>query len=700
MKAFSLRLLAVFSVLAILTQTTQAATKVTLESLLNEMVDRETLASFPDPAYTCKQSSSYDRDSVSPDDKKTWFANWDRSQFVRIDEKDGKKEYVLHDAEGPGALVRAWMTWHGPGGGEFSNGTLRIYIDDMEKPVVEGKASEVIDQGLLTGGPLSQGVSPETPYAQRGHNLYLPIPYSKRCKVTYSTDVPVDQGARTGEALYYQINYRTYDDDVQVESFSLDRLKAAQATIDAVNKKLAEGTRDAANSWKVEQRQGSIAPGKASEPLTLTGSRAIRSLECKIAADDVEQALRSTVLEIKFDGESTVWTPIGEFFGTGYKLRPYQTWYTKVAKDGTLSAAWVMPFEREAKIVVHNFGDQPVQIEGKVSHSDWKWDDRSMHFHSTWRQLTEIETPGNHFPNEMSTPSAIDVNYVTVDGKGVYVGDTLTIMNGDANWWGEGDEKIFVDGEKFPSHFGTGTEDYYGYAWCRPEYFEAAFHAQPEGGGNLAGGYSVNDRYRALDAIPFEKSLKFDMELWHWGKGKNNYAPTTFWYARPGATANVAADPETAALKVAKERTDIMPIFRVPGAIEGETLKVVERTGGTSQAQNAGFGWSNDGQLWWMDGLVGDKLVVEFPVEKAGRYAVLANLTKAADYGIVELSVNDGEPKEFDRYNQDVKHDQVDLGTYDLEEGDNTLTVKIVGANSKAAPRRMFGLDYLKLEAK
>jgi hypothetical protein len=101
-----------------------------------------------------------------------------------------------------------------------------------------------------------------------------------------------------------------------------------------------------------------------------------------------------------------------------------------------------------------------------------------------------------------------------------------------------------------------------------------------------------------------------------------------------------------------------------------------------------------------MDGVIGDKLVVEFPVERAGRYAVSANLTKAADYGIVEVSVNNGEPKEFDRYNPDVKHDQVGLGTFDLEEGNNTLTVKIVGANPKAAPRRMFGLDYIKLEAK
>ena len=697
MKLSCLQFLALAGAIVGMTAVARAADSITIESLLREMVDREAVARFPDPAYTCAQSSSYDRTSVSPDDEKAWFANWDRSQFVRIEEREGRKEYVLHDADGPGALVRIWMTWHGPGGGEFSNGTLRVYIDGNEEPAIEGPATDVIDKGMLAGPPLSQGVSPETPYAQRGHNLYLPIPYARHCKVTYSTDVPVDQGARTGEALYYQINYRTYTDDVNVESFSMDRLKAAKDAVEATNKKLADASRDSADEWISEDRSGALAPGESSEPLRIHGTRAIRELQCKLSADDVEQALRSTVLEIRFDGKRTVWCPIGEFFGTGYKVREFETWYTKADDDGTLSCSWVMPFEREAAIVVHNHGDQQVQIEGKLHHSDWEWDDRSMHFHSTWRQLTEVETAGNH---GMDDPNAIDVNYVTVEGKGVYVGDTLTLCNGAADWWGEGDEKIYVDGEEFPSHFGTGTEDYYGYAWCRPEYFTAPFHAQPDGSGNLAGGFSVNSRYRALDAIPFKNALHFDMELWHWGKTKINYAPATFWYARPGATANVEPDPETVALPVAKERTDLVPVFRVPGAIEGESLEVDQVSGGNTQVQNASFGWSGDAQLWWMDGKKGDKLVLEFPAEKAGRYTVLANVTKASDYAIVRLSVNGEQSKELDRFSRDVGHDVVELGTFDLSEGANQLQVEIVGANPEAAPRRMFGLDYLKLEAK
>ena len=86
---------------------------VSLRSLLQEMTDRARPARLPKPAYTCRQFSSFDREATGRDKKETWFANWDRSQFVRIEERQGRKEHVLMDAEGPGAIVRFWATWHG-----------------------------------------------------------------------------------------------------------------------------------------------------------------------------------------------------------------------------------------------------------------------------------------------------------------------------------------------------------------------------------------------------------------------------------------------------------------------------------------------------------------------------------------------------------------------------------------------------------
>ncbi|WP_442483538.1 glycoside hydrolase family 172 protein [Aeoliella sp. SH292] len=683
-----------------------AADVVTLPSLLEEMTSRETLARFPQPAYTCAQASSYDRDSVDPADHDKWMANGDRSQWVRIDdvEIDGKKqkEYVMMDQEGPGALVRFWATWHGPRVDgkvqKFSNGTLRVYLDGSDKPAIEGPIEEVISKGLLCEGPLSQSVSPLTPYANRGHNLYFPIPYAKSCKVTYTTDVPIDRGARTGEALYYQINYRTYEPGTQVETFSMDNLAKAEEAVAKAQEKLLGYAVVEGNSRSVTNYMGQLAAGD-SATLEMEGSQAIRQISLKLDAENQNQALRSTILKIEFDGEQTVWVPVGEFFGIGYQPAEHKTFYTETKADGSLAVNWVMPFAKSAKLTLENLGDQTVNIaDWSVTATPWKWDDRSLHFHTTWHELRHVDT---WVDAKKPGAGAYDVNYVTVNGKGVYAGDTLTIFNGAARWWGEGDEKIYVDGEKFPSHFGTGTEDYYGYAWCRPENFTAPMHAQPTGDGNLVGGFAVNSRYRALDAIPFEKSLKFDMELWHWADTKVNFAPTTFFYARPGATTNSRPLPDAATQPVTMTRGEIGTVFAVEGAIEAETLKVASVSGGNAAPQVHGdWGWSNDSQVWWQGAKEGDELVIEFPVKKAGRYAVDAALTSAPDYAKVDILVNDQKAASVDGYAEDVKSSVTKLGEFDLAEGTNRLTVRMTGYNPKAQKRGMFGLDYLKLEAK
>src|SRR5699024_1571265 len=131
---------------------------VNLESLLKEMVKREAVARFPEPYYTTRQYSSYDRNATKPGDSKS-FAKWDLSQCIRIEQNQGRKEYVMLDQEGPGAIVRFWMTFAGEGGGR---GTLRVYFDNEEEPTIEGTAFEVLSGGLLVGAPLSASVSPKT----------------------------------------------------------------------------------------------------------------------------------------------------------------------------------------------------------------------------------------------------------------------------------------------------------------------------------------------------------------------------------------------------------------------------------------------------------------------------------------------------------------------------------------------------------
>jgi len=668
-----------------------------MESLLLEMVDRDNLARLPEPAYTCKQFSSYDRNADTPG-APTWWANMDRSYFLRVEENQGRKEHVLMDTAGPGAVVRFWATWHGPGGGPFSNGTMRIYLDGNPTPVIEGPFEDVIDKGFLTGPPLSQGVSPLTDYRRRGHNLYLPIPYAKHCKITYECQVLIDDGGRRGEALYYQINYRTYEPSTQVKTFSMSDLTRAQETLKRVQGMLAQSPQTAQDIAADGSPSSTLAAGKDLRIRVDGEGHAISAVILKFQADDMEQALRSTVLQIKFDGQRTVWCPVGDFFGTGYKLNAFSTWYTAVGGDGTLSCYWRMPYQQMAVVSLLNLGKQAVTVESmRVRTCPWEWDQRSLYFHTTWKQWHKIATKAN---TQARDHGASDLNWATIQGQGLYVGDTLTLFNGAASWWGEGDEKIYVDGETFPSHFGTGTEDYYGYAWCRPEKFAAPFQAQPEGGGNLRGGFSVNSRYRALDAIPFTRSLQFDMELWHWAKTKMNYAPACFWYARAGSRSNVEPMPEEARRKVAKVLEDVVEIKRVKGALEGETLRIQRKGGGTTENQaGAQFDWSGQKQLWWRDAHPEDELVLDVPVKRAGSYTVIAALTKAVDYAVVKISLNGKVlAEELDLYNTSVITKEVDLGPCQLKQGVNQLVVRIVGANAKAVKRYMFGLDYLLLK--
>ncbi len=658
--------------------------QVSLNSLLEEMVDRSAVARFPEPAFVCKQVSSYDRDSISAD-KPGWFANWDRSQFIRTEEFQGRTEHVLMDADGPGAVVRFWGTWHGPGGGEFSNGTLRVYLDNKPEPVIEGPIMDVISGGKLVGEPLSRSLSPTTRLQHRAHNLYLPIPYAKHCKITYETDVLVDRGARKGEALYYQINYRTYSDGTKVETFSMDRLAKAHSVLTKVQKKLNEAPAPNLVSKPAGNIKDTLQPGQ-SRSVKINGPAAISALTFNVTAKDIEQALRSTVLEIHFDGHRTVWCPVGDFFGTGHKINPHQTWYTKVTADGTMNSYWLMPFEKTSQITVHNYGSQQVDVKAQVQKSAWRWNKRSMYFHANWKSFKGMKVRGGGMGGE----TASDLNYIDIQGQGVYVGDTLTLFNGAAKWWGEGDEKIYVDGETFPSHFGTGTEDYYGYAWCRPEFFEAPFHAQPNGSGNLAGGFAVNSRYRALDTIPFTKSLRFDMEMWHWATTWIDYAPSTFWYAFKGATDNGEVNPEKAAEKVVKVG-DVV--------IEGETAQLRKVTGGFTETQSGAWGTSDGKHLWWTRGKEGDELAIAIQIKESGQYEAVAQMITAVDYGRfrilldgVELSASE------DFYVPEGVHvKRLEAGVLHLEKGEHVLSFTILEKNPDAKPGNMLGIDCIEL---
>jgi hypothetical protein len=633
--------------------------QVTTASLIQEMTSLAGLAEWPNPPYTCKQFSSYDRKSKSPTED--WFANGDAGQYLRTETRAGRQEFVMMDAVGPGALVRIWSA--------NPAGVLRIYLDGAERPVVEAPMSEVLG-GKFPGWP-----RPIAGEYSKGWNLYFPIPYAKSCKITS------DKGN-----FYYHVNYRTYPARTQIETFHLSQIQSLGERMTKLAAVLATPREALPAVAETQPFEFQVEPGGALRE-ELFGPAALVRSTLRVTANNRDAALRGLILKITFDGEPTVETPLGDFFGSAPGINPYSTLPLGMNQEGEMYCHWFMPFKESAVIELINGSKEKVDLRGELAVSSYQWTEASMHFHAKWRAQFDVPTR-----------PMIDWNYLTAKGQGVFAGVAFAIDNPVRDWWGEGDEKIYVDGETFPSHFGTGTEDYYGYAWCWPAVFTHAYHAQPrcDGPGNY-GRTSVN-RFHILDRIPFTRDFKFDMELWHWHQTcKVNMAVVAYWYARPGATdAFKTIRPDEAILRPMEPYTPP----RVAGALEGETMKILKVTG-KAEPQEWGDGVSNGRHLWWHEGMrPNDTLTVCFTPPKAGKYRVLARFLRARDYGIHQLAINGqktGGPIDF--YNPDVQPSkEVDLGIHQLRAGDNEFSVTVVGANEKAIQSYMFGLDYLLLQ--
>jgi hypothetical protein len=654
---------------------------VTLESLLKEMMSYEAMARWPVPEFTCKQASSYDRGSTLPD-QPGWFANTDQNQFIRDEQLNGRTERVMMDAAGPGCLIRFWLTTD-----RNKEGVIRIYLDGAPEPALVFPAYDLLRGDLNVGAPLAQPHPGYRPDANGGNNFYLPIPYAQHCKVTWEEK---SQGAR-----YYQINYRTYAAGTAVKTFTRADVAANRALIREVNTALLAPTVESA--WAATAHVTGELPARGELVLKLpAGPQAVRALNLQVPSSLTEQQLRSLVLVMVCDGQTNIWCPVADFFGSGVGLNPVQSWYRTVTADGVLSCRWVMPYQSGAEFRLLNLSERAVSATLTTRGANWNWDDRTMYFHATW-----------HHEAELRTPPLRDWNLVRIKGRGVYVGDTLALFNPVATWYGEGDEKIRVDDETFPSHFGTGTEDYYGYSYAPKPVHQTPFCGEPRLDQSQTQGHSTSIRSRNLDGIPFRQSLRFDLELISWKPTTLTYAATTYWYALAGATANRPPQPEAATLPVPTLADAIAARVprHFPGAIEGEKLKVIKRSGDfvvreQDMADFDGPLWSSGAHLLVVPNGAGDFVELEVPAPDESSHQITLHLTQAPDYGQLRFWVNDmASAARFDGFGEVVlPASLVPLGAFQPTAGRYTLRIQVAGANPRAVgAKHLFGLDYIEL---
>lgn len=646
--------------------------------LVHRMVDLEQLAILPEKGERCGQWSSYDR--ASSYDETTgkylnWEANGDGNGFIRTE----GESLVLAEMTGPGCLWRIWSALP-------EKGHLKIYIDGEDHPAVDLPFEDYFT------GQTAPFDFPTLSYALedqgcRGKNLYFPIPYQKSCKIV----------AEKGWGRYFHFTYSTFPPKTQVPSFQVPLPPASRAALEEVD----EFFRTLLGSDPGGPRTGeatvvkdiSVSAGDRTTVAEIAGPRAITAIRVKMdceGREDEMAAMRRMVLQITWDDQTqpAVWCPLGDFFGTAPGINHYRSLMSGMTEDG-FYALWYMPFGKNARVEIVN--DDAVKREAgiEIVHAPLPQPiERYARFHCKWHRdvfpVTEDRLP--------------DWTLLETKGRGRFCGLMLHVWNPKGGqypgagvgryWWGEGDEKFFVDGEKFPSTFGTGSEDYFGYAWGNGGLFQTPYHCQTMTENNK--GHQSLLRWQVADNIPFMTSFDGYMEKYFPNEWPTRFAATVYWYLSPDGSdphQSVAADQrDTYYDRPPRTPGGFRLLSEPPGSVETQPMK--HFTAGK---------WDKDDQLWWTKATPGDRLEIALPIKEAGKYEISAVLTKANDYAIVQPYVNGekaGPP--IDLYNpQVIATEPLPLGQFQFTEGDQNLTIEIVGANENAKKSYMFGMDRL-----
>ncbi|MGB9603513.1 MAG: glycoside hydrolase family 172 protein, partial [Limisphaerales bacterium] len=155
------------------------------------------------------------------------------------------------------------------------------------------------------------------------------------------------------------------------------------------------------------------------------------------------------LLRMFWDGEKepAVEAPVGDFFANCFGKRSEVISLPVIVEDGdSYNCFWRMPFKKSAKIQIVNQSDKPISL---------------LYYNIDWIKLKSLpkDTPYFYARYRQEYPAQNGKDYVVLEteGRGHYVGTVLAVRTRSPAWFGEGDEKIYIDGEKIPSIWGTGT---------------------------------------------------------------------------------------------------------------------------------------------------------------------------------------------------------------------------------------------------
>ncbi len=284
-----------------------------------------------------------------------------------------------------------------------------------------------------------------------------------------------------------------------------------------------------------------VTPGQTLTVLDVNGPGMISHIWFTL--DDGEPyALKRIVLRMYWDGEAapSVETPIGDFFGLGNgQYYHWESLLLSAGGDKALNSYFPMPYARHARITITNEGKQ------SLTHLYWNIDYRvnaeplpsdTLYFHAEYRQAQPTHgwtgqwyENGDPLVNYRRNLDGKD-NYelFRAEGHGQFVGVTMSVLQNQDGWWGEGNDLFTIDGE--PALVGTGAEDYFLGAWNFGGAQDFLQHGAPVVGKELAGERSSVYRFHLDSPIPFTKSMRASIEHGHGNHRSDSYYSVAYWY--------------------------------------------------------------------------------------------------------------------------------------------------------------------------
>ena len=398
------------------------------------------------------------------------------------------------------------------------------------------------------------------------------------------------------------------------------------------------------------------------------------------------------LLRITFDGakKPQVEAPVGDFFANAFGKRSEVISLPVIVDDGdAYNSFWQMPFRKSCRIEIINQSAKNINL---------------LYYNIDWIQKTSLpkDTPYFHAQYRQEYPAEHGKDYTILEttGKGHYVGTVLSVRTRSPSWFGEGDEKIYIDGEKNASIWGTGTEDYFLAAWGLQKnstpYFGTPYFDQ----WGIVGGHTSAYRWHLNDPIVFQRGIKVTIEHmgWmspdenpehisnSWNEREDDFSSVAFWYQQGVSTF-------TARAPSAKERT-LPSLERVTAyAANNPAVKHGE---GTAGPQNLDM-FDHPQLLYQPKTDKGAFVEIPISVKEKEPLRLLLNCCTSYDFGIYQPYLNGvkiGGP--IDLYAAKTAEREIHLLDFWPGAGDYTLRLECVGKNP-AAQGFSLGIESVRL---